>query len=160
MVERLYVVITSIQILIFEGVPVAVMLKVWNRELIDVVDLNPAVRSFPEEVLRRTEPTCTEEDEELNRMLLGEACGSYLVVDIEEGIANEIEVVQSLHLIGRTELILVTGEAVFVAVADIHIVLLSEVVLDVTLHVTHLAAVTRSENRARAVDLVGRRATS
>ena len=64
-------------------------------------------------------------------MALSEALGSYLLVDLEEGITHEVEVLQCLGLRGWPELIEVTRQAVLIVVADIYIELLPEVVLDI-----------------------------
>ena len=76
-------------------------------------------------------------------MALGEALGSYLLVDFEEGIAHEVEVLQCLSLRGWPELIEVTRQAVLIVVADIYIELLPEVVLDVLLDLGHRRRIQR-----------------
>ena len=76
-------------------------------------------------------------------MALGEALGSHLLVDFEEGIAHEVEVLQCLSLRGWTELIEVTRQAILIVVADIYIELLPEVVLDVLLDLGHRRRIQR-----------------
>ena len=90
-------------------------------------------------------------------MALGEALGSYLLVDFEEGIAHEVEVLQCLSLRGWPELIEVTRQAILIVVADIYIELLPEVVLDVLLDFGHRRRIQRREDRALGIDLIRRR---
>ena len=90
-------------------------------------------------------------------MALGEALGSHLLVDFEEGIAHEVEVLQCLSLRGWPELIEVTRQAVLIVVADIYIELLPEVVLDVLLDFGHRRRIQWREDRALGIDLVRRR---
>ena len=82
-------------------------------------------------------------------MLLGEFLWSDLVIDIEEGIAHEVHIGQGLLFIRGTQLVLIAGKAVFVAIADIYIVLLAEVILNIALYVRHTTAVARHKDRAR-----------
>ena len=96
-VERLDIVISSTLIVVVEGGSLVVrIIEVGDGESIDVIDLDHPKRSFPKEILCRTIAKCTEEYKLLDRVSLSKSLGSDLLVDLEEGIAHEVDILQRL----------------------------------------------------------------